>query len=330
MDTISRTYRNIDLAIERQNAQIANLTERVARLKLLEDGPYKHASRRSFGSRNSSFNGIDADTTLNGRQRDDTREKENIRGVSPTVAASTAAALNAERSAQRLKNVLTKIRKEPLVNRQAVESNMSAPTLDSLHTRHARHSDEPNTSGDISARPAQSAYNSTMSSFTTPPRASTIPDTPLPNTPLRLNSSLFGTDPGPLATPGPFSGHAGSSPDAQSTPRRGASTHGHDRSTRHSGHLRPVPLKRAASGPPEDDRDGFGSSPPSEMGLGSSSRIGFGLGFGSPTPSGPVTAPGSASAKVKPAIAAFDWGPLPKAAPRAQISSDVRPGTTGR
>lgn len=49
--------------------------------------------------------------------------------VTPSVAASTAAALNAERSALRLKNALAKVRTVPLLNTQAVQTAVPIPNL---------------------------------------------------------------------------------------------------------------------------------------------------------------------------------------------------------
>lgn len=44
------------------------------------------------------------------------------RDVTPNVAATTAAALNAERAAQKLKRALLDVRKEPLLNTQAADA----------------------------------------------------------------------------------------------------------------------------------------------------------------------------------------------------------------
>jgi len=50
--------------------------------------------------------------------------------VTPSVAASTAAALNAERSAQRLKTALARLNKQPLLNTQASKPSVPPSILD--------------------------------------------------------------------------------------------------------------------------------------------------------------------------------------------------------
>ena len=267
--------------------------------------------RRSLGSRDGSFNDIDA-TPPSKRGSDD--QRDNVREVTPSVAASTAAALNAERSAQRLKNALSQIRKEPVVNRQVIESNATAPTLESLRTRHARRPDASNANTSSTTYLSHTVNNTVINS--TPPSN-------LPSTPLRLSSaSLFGSDQGPLThTPSPPFGRGNSSPDASSTPlssgsgaRRTALPHAHDRPGRQAAHARPVPLKRAASATPLDEEEtrggGGGGGVNSVSGNTAGGTLSAGSGFGFGTGKTTTT---------------FDWGPLPKAAPRAQISSDVRP-----
>lgn len=101
LDTIHRTYRNIDTALDQQAIEIASLASRVANLKLDSRG------RRLMLRR------LPSDT------RGAPKKPAN---VAPNVAVATAAALNAERSAQRLKRALLAVRKEPLLNRQAVEA----------------------------------------------------------------------------------------------------------------------------------------------------------------------------------------------------------------
>ena len=95
LDTISRTHRNIDAALEHQNAQIASLSERVSHLRLLENVSIRYSPRRSLGRRDGSCNKASAS-----KYGDD--QKENKREVTPSVAA-----LNAEHSAQRLENAFT-------------------------------------------------------------------------------------------------------------------------------------------------------------------------------------------------------------------------------
>ena len=109
LDTISRTHRNIDAALEHQNAQIASLSERVSHLRLLENDSIRYSPRCSVGRRDGSCN--EASESKHG---DD--QKENKCEVTPSVAASTATALNVEHSAQRLKNALAQTRKEPVLN----------------------------------------------------------------------------------------------------------------------------------------------------------------------------------------------------------------------
>lgn len=99
MDTINRTYRNIDLAITQRTVEVAQLTSRLAKLKL--STPL---------TASSSTTGRDA------RLPDPVSRPYN---VTPHVAITTAAALNAERSAQRLKRALLAVRQEPLLNTKA-------------------------------------------------------------------------------------------------------------------------------------------------------------------------------------------------------------------
>ncbi|KAH8117765.1 hypothetical protein DFH11DRAFT_857205 [Phellopilus nigrolimitatus] len=130
LDTINRTYRNIDLAIEMQTQQIATLTSRVAKLSMDTIDSALHnstapARSKRFTDENSFSSRIDS-------VNDDSKKGGFKRQVTPSIAASTAAALNAERSAMRLKNALSKARKVPLLNTQAVQPVILAPTLDSL------------------------------------------------------------------------------------------------------------------------------------------------------------------------------------------------------
>lgn len=107
MDTINRTYRNIDLAISQQEDDVDRLVDRVSKLKI---------------------NPPQAVTPKIGRLPLELRESPGKRAVAvtPNVAATTAAALNAERAAQRLKGALLRARKEPLLNKQAVGTVASA------------------------------------------------------------------------------------------------------------------------------------------------------------------------------------------------------------
>lgn len=105
LDTINRTYRNIDIAIEQEEEGVSSLAERVAQLNL---------SSQARGK--LSFAASSRDKRLPDRTDRIGRE------VTPNIAASTAAALNAERSAQKLKRALLKARKEPLLNTKAVDA----------------------------------------------------------------------------------------------------------------------------------------------------------------------------------------------------------------
>lgn len=96
LDTINRTYRNIDLAIQQQANDVAQLTSRVSKLKLTT--PLKASTRDP-------------------RLPDPVSRRPY--NVTPHVAVTTAAALNAERSAQKLKRALLAVRKEPLLNTKA-------------------------------------------------------------------------------------------------------------------------------------------------------------------------------------------------------------------
>ncbi|OBZ72331.1 hypothetical protein A0H81_07501 [Grifola frondosa] len=104
LDTVNRTYRNIDLAIEQQEDEVASLASRMVKLELKG-----------------------AQTLLPER---DKRLPDNNRAskITPSVVVSTAAALNAEVAAQKLKRALLRSRKEPLLNTQAV----SAPQVPKL------------------------------------------------------------------------------------------------------------------------------------------------------------------------------------------------------
>ena len=112
LDTINRTYRNIDIAISQQSDDISHLATRMSKLKIRRprDSPAP-SSRESAGSEDSQF--------LAATAKVDKRSSVN---VTPNIAVTTAAALNAERAAQRLKKALMNARKEPLLNKQAAEA----------------------------------------------------------------------------------------------------------------------------------------------------------------------------------------------------------------
>ncbi|OSC99961.1 hypothetical protein PYCCODRAFT_746796 [Trametes coccinea BRFM310] len=107
LDTINRTYRNIDLAIEQEEEDVSRLADRVAQLDL---------TSHSRGLLSFSASASTRDKRLPDRTERIGRE------VTPNIAASTAAALNAERSAQKLKRALLSARKEPLLNTKAVNA----------------------------------------------------------------------------------------------------------------------------------------------------------------------------------------------------------------
>ncbi|KAF5370453.1 hypothetical protein D9615_009738 [Tricholomella constricta] len=110
LDTINRTYRNIDLAIQQQSADVALLKRRISKLHL--STPSKSLSPGS--SSRSSTPARDA------RLPDPAARPYN---VTPNVAITTAAALNAERAAHKLKRALLAVRKEPLLNTRAASAS---------------------------------------------------------------------------------------------------------------------------------------------------------------------------------------------------------------
>lgn len=112
-----------------QLQQINELSERVSRLDLRAlDSPGSRATSlppASSGTNSVHFDGNGPST--NGKSGKGRFRPE----VTPSVAASTAAALNAERSAMRLKLALAKVRTTPLLNTQAVdEPKRRVPTLE--------------------------------------------------------------------------------------------------------------------------------------------------------------------------------------------------------
>ncbi|KAI5892310.1 uncharacterized protein SCHCODRAFT_02502419 [Schizophyllum commune H4-8] len=105
LDVLNRTYRNIDLAINNDRELIDSLTARMASV--------------SFGEGRSR-----AAKLKDANKRDSRLPDPNPRplNVTPNVAVTTAAALNAERSAARLKRVLLAARPEPLLNKTAASA----------------------------------------------------------------------------------------------------------------------------------------------------------------------------------------------------------------
>ncbi|KAJ3786013.1 hypothetical protein GGU10DRAFT_311953 [Lentinula aff. detonsa] len=101
LDTIHRTYRNIDIALQQQGDEVAQLNARLRKLDLTAS---THNSPATRDPRLPSFS---------------PRSRPFI--ITPDVAVTTAAALNAERSAYKLKTMLLKARQEPLLNVKAKE-----------------------------------------------------------------------------------------------------------------------------------------------------------------------------------------------------------------
>jgi nucleoporin NUP159 len=100
LDTINRTYRNIDIAIDQQVHHVANLTSRMTKVDL-------DAALRMPVTRD--------------KRLPDTVSKRPF-NVTPHVAVSTAAALNAERSAQKLKRALLIACEQPHLNVKAASA----------------------------------------------------------------------------------------------------------------------------------------------------------------------------------------------------------------
>lgn len=96
LDTVNRTYRNIDLAIRQEQAALESLTKRMAAVNF-----------SSSKSRSPSVGPSSRDSRL-----PDVKAPPHV----APYAVTTAAALNAERSAQKLKNALFAVRQEPLLN----------------------------------------------------------------------------------------------------------------------------------------------------------------------------------------------------------------------
>ncbi|KAK7032888.1 hypothetical protein R3P38DRAFT_2919513 [Favolaschia claudopus] len=104
LDTLNRTFRNMDIALDNQTNDIERLTARVAKLDI-------KAGQRS----NQPYSTRDA-------RLPDIATRQRPLNVTPHVAVTTAAALNAERSAHKLKRALLSVRKEPLLNTQAASA----------------------------------------------------------------------------------------------------------------------------------------------------------------------------------------------------------------
>ncbi|KAF4613917.1 hypothetical protein D9613_007855 [Agrocybe pediades] len=98
LDTINRTYRNIELTIDQQSDEVARLASRIKKLRMVEQ--------------------TSSPSTRDARLPDVVAHRRPV-DYTPNIAETTAAALNAERSAQRLKKALLSVRKQPLFNKRA-------------------------------------------------------------------------------------------------------------------------------------------------------------------------------------------------------------------
>lgn len=103
------------------------------------------------------------------------------RDVTPNVAATTAAALNAERAAQKLKRALLNVRKTPLLNTQAVHAQAAAVEFKTPHKADASASTAPTPNFEglnfSTFTPSPAPQTST---WTLPPLPTEVPDTPSP------------------------------------------------------------------------------------------------------------------------------------------------------
>ncbi|KAF8656789.1 hypothetical protein AX16_002341 [Volvariella volvacea WC 439] len=113
LDTINRTYRNIDIAIDQQSEDISKLAARIARLSV--KAPAQKISDRD--------------------PRLPDHVPKRAYNITPHVAVTTAAALNAEQSAHKLKQALLNMRKEPLLNTTAVSAPLPPASFDLPHKR---------------------------------------------------------------------------------------------------------------------------------------------------------------------------------------------------
>ncbi|KAJ7086057.1 hypothetical protein B0H15DRAFT_1023152 [Mycena belliarum] len=102
LDTLNRTFRNMDIALDNQTSDVERLAARVAKLNM------KNGQRHAAGARDPRL--------------PDPVTRQRPFNVTPHVAVTTAAALNAERSAHKLKRALLSMRKEPLLNTQAASA----------------------------------------------------------------------------------------------------------------------------------------------------------------------------------------------------------------
>ena len=96
LDTVNRTFRNIDTAIDQQKQDVSQLRYRMTKLEISGNVSTRHQVAVSSSRRPLA--------------------------VTPNVAITTAAALNAERSAQKLKKAILASRTQPLLNKMVVTS----------------------------------------------------------------------------------------------------------------------------------------------------------------------------------------------------------------
>lgn len=108
LDTINRTYRNIDIAVEHQAQQVAQLNSRFKKLKV-------SSAQLSLSS-----------STRDNRLPDQRRPHSST----SSVMVNAANALNGERAAARLKQALLSTRREPLLNTKAA----TAPAAPAVFT----------------------------------------------------------------------------------------------------------------------------------------------------------------------------------------------------
>lgn len=101
LDTINRTYRNIDIAIARQMEDINKLSSRMSKLDL------------------KSFQKSRPSSTRDRRLPDRSNKGGKAVNITSSIASAAATTLNAERSAYRLKKVLLSVRDKPLLNAKA-------------------------------------------------------------------------------------------------------------------------------------------------------------------------------------------------------------------
>ncbi|KIP11058.1 hypothetical protein PHLGIDRAFT_125171 [Phlebiopsis gigantea 11061_1 CR5-6] len=143
LDTINRTYRNIGIAVAQQADDVSRIAARLSNLDLKSVQPDRSA--------------IDFKSSPSKRNPDD----------APNVAATTAAALNAERAAQKLKSALLRARKQPLLNQQAAAA--PAPPSDFVSARKANQAqDTPTQEFNLSSLSWNSGHPSTPGQPHTP------------------------------------------------------------------------------------------------------------------------------------------------------------------